>query len=340
MRAGYTEVPPSPAPAFIDVPSPPPRAPDVPVSISARAALHPKRDDVERDRDPTEVLRDDDEGMYDRDQGGYASPPRRGYLNPNPGPTARRERDHTPDLDDGYGVNTKRSRVDSPPRAPQTAWQPIPEDICRDFRRGMCHRSHCRFSHEGGGGPPLDREVCRDNQRGRCDRGDQCRWLHAAAGSDAGRPSYGYDRGVGGGGGGGGGGGWNEGDRGWSERGETGDRSGGASYGFDRSTGGGGYGYDRGGDGGGGANACFRCGQQGHFSRECPRNEKRPGDWDCPRGCGIVFASKESCFKCFTPRVTTDDDRGRDGYAPVPRRDSPPRDEPAAAAEDQDFAGF
>ena len=43
---------------WIDVPSPPPRAPDVPVSISARAALHPKRDDVERDRDPTEVLRE------------------------------------------------------------------------------------------------------------------------------------------------------------------------------------------------------------------------------------------------------------------------------------------
>ena len=67
----------------------------------------------------------------------------------------------------------------------------------------------------------------------------------------------------------------------------------------------------------------------GPLQPRVPAEREAPGDWDCPRGCGIVFASKESCFKCFTPRVTTDDDRGRDGYAPVPRRDSPPRDEPA-----------
>lgn len=28
----------------------------------------------------------------------------------------------------------------------------------------------------------------------------------------------------------------------------------------------------------------------------------KPGDWVCPKGCGMVFASKSSCFKCGTPK--------------------------------------
>jgi hypothetical protein len=28
----------------------------------------------------------------------------------------------------------------------------------------------------------------------------------------------------------------------------------------------------------------------------------RPGDWQCPAGCGNVFASKMNCFKCGQPR--------------------------------------
>ena len=28
----------------------------------------------------------------------------------------------------------------------------------------------------------------------------------------------------------------------------------------------------------------------------------REGDWACPRGCGMVFASKPVCFRCGTPR--------------------------------------
>jgi hypothetical protein len=28
----------------------------------------------------------------------------------------------------------------------------------------------------------------------------------------------------------------------------------------------------------------------------------RPGDWNCPQGCGLVFASKNACFRCGTPK--------------------------------------
>jgi len=28
----------------------------------------------------------------------------------------------------------------------------------------------------------------------------------------------------------------------------------------------------------------------------------KAGDWECPKGCGMVFASKSSCFKCGTPK--------------------------------------
>ena len=65
-----------------------------------------------------------------------------------------------------------------------------------------------------------------------------------------------------------------------------------------------------------------------------PLQPRVPAEREAPRGLGLParlrhrLREQESCFKCFTPRVTTDDDRGRDGYAPVPRRDNPPRDEP------------
>jgi len=28
----------------------------------------------------------------------------------------------------------------------------------------------------------------------------------------------------------------------------------------------------------------------------------REGDWQCPRGCGVVFASKPACFRCGLPK--------------------------------------
>ena len=31
-------------------------------------------------------------------------------------------------------------------------------------------------------------------------------------------------------------------------------------------------------------------------------NNVRPGDWQCPAGCGNVFASKMNCFRCGTPK--------------------------------------
>ena len=32
------------------------------------------------------------------------------------------------------------------------------------------------------------------------------------------------------------------------------------------------------------------------------RDGGRDGDWQCPRGCGLVFASKSACFRCGLPR--------------------------------------
>mmetsp|Transcript_94581 Transcript_94581/g.267733 ORF Transcript_94581/g.267733 Transcript_94581/m.267733 type:complete len:117 (+) Transcript_94581:97-447(+) len=47
--------------------------------------------------------------------------------------------------------------------------------------------------------------------------------------------------------------------------------------------------------------------------------QSRPGDWECPKGCGMVFASKSECFKCGAPKPREggggdrrrDDSRGR-----------------------------
>merc|ERR1719189_3148198 len=55
--------------------------------------------------------------------------------------------------------------------------------------------------------------------------------------------------------------------------------------------------------------------------------QRRDGDWDCP-SCGkMVFASKEECFSCGTPKPRgggRDDYYGRGGGRSPPRR-SPPR---------------
>jgi RNA-binding protein FUS len=68
-------------------------------------------------------------------------------------------------------------------------------------------------------------------------------------------------------GGGGGGGGW------------------GGGGGYQQGGGGGSFGGSWGGGGGrgGGGNV-------------------RPGDWQCPAGCGNVFASKMNCFRCGAPK--------------------------------------
>jgi hypothetical protein len=43
-------------------------------------------------------------------------------------------------------------------------------------------------------------------------------------------------------------------------------------------------------------------GGAGVSTREGPGAGARGGDWACPRGCGVVFASKPRCFRCGEPR--------------------------------------
>jgi len=80
--------------------------------------------------------------------------------------------------------------------------------------------------------------------------------------------------------------------------------------GYDRNSrprGGGGGGYDRGG-GGGGYDRDFRPRESrggGNFrSRESQDNagSARPGDWQCLECGANVFASKDSCYRCFAPK--------------------------------------
>jgi hypothetical protein len=40
----------------------------------------------------------------------------------------------------------------------------------------------------------------------------------------------------------------------------------------------------------------------GFASRNGGANNQRDGDWQCPRGCGVVFASKPACFRCGLPK--------------------------------------
>jgi RNA-binding protein FUS len=95
------------------------------------------------------------------------------------------------------------------------------------------------------------------------------------------------------GGGGGGGGGW------------------GGGGGYQQGGGGGSFGGSWGGGGGrgGGGNV-------------------RPGDWQCPAGCGNVFASKMNCFRCGTPKpenaeIVSGDQVRREPRRPPDRSDVP-----------------
>ena len=64
--------------------------------------------------------------------------------------------------------------------------------------------------------------------------------------------------------------------------------------------GGGGYGGGWGGGGGGNSyGGSWGGGGGGYRSRG---GDVRPGDWQCPAGCGNVFASKMNCFRCGMPK--------------------------------------
>ena len=52
----------------------------------------------------------------------------------------------------------------------------------------------------------------------------------------------------------------------------------------------------------GGGHSFFSRGPPGGSTREGPGAGARGGDWACPRGCGVVFASKPRCFRCGEPR--------------------------------------
>eukprot|EP00929_Paragymnodinium_shiwhaense_P104413 TRINITY_DN6881_c0_g1_i4.p1 TRINITY_DN6881_c0_g1~~TRINITY_DN6881_c0_g1_i4.p1 ORF type:complete len:230 (+),score=33.41 TRINITY_DN6881_c0_g1_i4:140-829(+) len=57
-------------------------------------------------------------------------------------------------------------------------------DLCGDWRRGVCRRgSGCKFRHEGEGGPQGggdadNRDECGDYKRGVCRRGSSCKYSH------------------------------------------------------------------------------------------------------------------------------------------------------------------
>tara|TARA_B110000977_G_scaffold31954_1_gene42350 strand:- start:684 stop:1268 length:585 start_codon:yes stop_codon:yes gene_type:complete len=87
-----------------------------------------------------------------------------------------------------------------------------------------------------------------------------------------------------------------------------GDRGGGSWGG-----GGGGGGWNSGGgDRGGGRQ------QQGGYNDRPRGPTPRPGDWNCPAGCGLVFASKPNCFRCGVAKPDGADQeygqRQDDGY--------------------------
>ena len=59
---------------------------------------------------------------------------------------------------------------------------------------------------------------------------------------------------------------------------------------------GGGGGYQQGGGGGSFGGSWGGGGGRGGGGNV------RPGDWQCPAGCGNVFASKMNCFRCGAPK--------------------------------------
>lgn len=92
--------------------------------------------------------------------------------------------------------------------------------------------------------------------------------------------------------------------------------SGGGGFGGGSSGGGGGFGggsgFGGGGGGGGGSRACFKCGEEGHMSRECPQGgggggsracfkcgEEGHMSRECPQGGGGGGGGgSRACFKC------------------------------------------
>jgi hypothetical protein len=47
-------------------------------------------------------------------------------------------------------------------------------------------------------------------------------------------------------------------------------------------------------------------------AKAAPKPLRASEDWACPRGCGVVFASKKRCFRCGTAKPE-EQARERDG---------------------------
>ena len=85
---------------------------------------------------------------------------------------------------------------------------------------------------------------------------------------------------------------------------------------------GGGGGYQQGGGGGSFGGSWGGGGGRGGGGNV------RPGDWQCPAGCGNVFASKMNCFRCGTPKpenaeIVSGDQVRREPRRPPDRSDVP-----------------
>lgn len=47
-------------------------------------------------------------------------------------------------------------------------------------------------------------------------------------------------------------------------------------------------------------------------AKAAPKPLRAPEDWACPRGCGVVYASKKRCFRCGAAKPE-EEPRERDG---------------------------